>query len=55
MTIDKGILAELVERFAEAVAAVSRLNARIVAGRTERRCIEAIWQTGVAPADCPRE
>ncbi|WP_164521259.1 hypothetical protein [Sphingomonas sp. ABOLF] len=55
MTIDKGIFAELVERLAEAAAAVARLNSRIVAGRTERQCLEAIWQTGSAPANCPRE
>jgi hypothetical protein len=55
MTIDKGIFAELVERLAEAAAAVARLNSRVVASRTERRCIEAIWQAGVAPADCPRD
>lgn len=54
VTIDRGILGELVERFAEAVGAVARGNTRAVAVELERRCTAAIIATGSAPADCPR-
>ena len=52
VTIDRGILAEIVERFAEAIGAVERGNARAVAVALERRCIAAVIATGVAPAEC---
>ena len=52
MTIDRGILAEIVERFAEAIGAVERGNARAVAVALERRCTAAIIATGVPPAGC---
>ena len=54
VTIDRGIFAELVERFAEAIGAVERGNARAVGVRLERRCTAAILSKGSAPADCPR-
>jgi hypothetical protein len=54
VTIDRGILAEFVERFAEAIGAVERGNARAVGVLQERRCTAAILSTGIAPADCPR-
>lgn len=53
VTIDKGILAELYERLAEAVGAVWRGNTRAAAVKIERRCTSAILSTGRAPADCP--
>lgn len=52
MTIDRGILAEIVERFADAIGAVERGNDRAVAVARKRRCIAAVIATGVAPADC---
>ena len=52
VTIDRGILAEIVERFAEAIGAVERGNARAVAVALERRCTAAVIATGVAPGDC---
>ncbi|MDD1450804.1 hypothetical protein NHF48_007285 [Sphingomonas sp. H160509] len=53
VAIDKGVLAELYERFAEAIAAVLRGNTRAAAVKLERRCTSAILSTGHAPADCP--
>ncbi len=53
VTIDKGVLTELYERFAEAVGAVWRGNTRAGAVKLERRCTRAIMSTGSAPADCP--
>lgn len=52
VTIDKGILTELYERLAEAIAAVLRANTRAAAVKLERRCTTAILSTGTAPADC---
>lgn len=52
VTIDRGVLAELVERFAEAIGAVERANTRAVAVAAERRCTAAILSTGVAPSGC---
>jgi hypothetical protein len=54
VTIDRSILSEIVERFAEAIGAVERGNARAVAVALERRCTSAIIATGSAPPDCPR-
>ncbi|RMB55440.1 hypothetical protein C8J44_0683 [Sphingomonas sp. PP-CE-3A-406] len=53
VTIDKGILAEVYERLAEAIGAVWRGNTRAAAVKLERRCASAILSTGAAPADCP--
>lgn len=52
VSVDKSFLAELLERFAEAIAAVGRLNGRAVAVREERICVDAILRTGTAPAGC---
>lgn len=52
VTIDRNILAELLERFAEAIGAVERGNTRAVAVAQERRCTAAIFSRGAAPADC---
>jgi hypothetical protein len=54
VTIDRSILGELVERFAEALAAIARGNTRAAGVELERRCTSAILTTGTAPADCPR-
>jgi hypothetical protein len=52
VTIDKGILAELYERLAEAVGAVWRGNTRAGAVKLERQCASAIMATGSPPPDC---
>lgn len=52
VSVPKAFLAELLERFAEAVAAIGRGNARAVAVRQERTCVDAILRTGAAPVDC---
>ncbi len=52
VSVDKGFLAELLDRFAEAIAAVGRLNRRLVAVRQERGCTDAILRTGALPANC---
>lgn len=52
VTIDRGILAAIVEGFAAAIGAVERGNSRAGAVRQERRCTAAIMATGVGPSDC---
>lgn len=52
VTIDRSILSELVERFAEAIGAVERGNRRAVAADQERECQRAILATGAAPKGC---
>lgn len=52
VSVSKGFLAELIERLAEAVAAVERGNIRALAVRQERTCVDAILRTGIAPAGC---
>jgi hypothetical protein len=54
VTIDRSILAEIVERFAEAIGAVERGNDRAVAVALERRCTAAILATGAPPPECPQ-
>jgi hypothetical protein len=54
VSIDKGVLGELVARLAEAIGAVERANGRATAVLLERRCTAAILSTGAAPAGCPR-
>jgi hypothetical protein len=53
VSVPKGVFAELVERLAEAIGAVARLNGRLVAVRQERACTDTILRTGTAPTDCP--
>lgn len=53
VTIDLGILTELVTRFAEAIGAIERGNTRAGAVKLERRCVAAQLATGTMPADCP--
>jgi len=52
VAIDRGVLAELYERLAEAIGAVERGNLR--AGRVEQwwRCVDAIWQSGRTLPGC---
>lgn len=52
VSVPKAFLAELLERFAEAIAAVGRGNRRATAVRHERTCLDAILSTGTAPAGC---
>ena len=54
VSIDRGILAELVERFAQALGAIARGNTRAAGVELERRCTAAILSSGTAPTDCPR-
>ena len=54
VTIDRGVLAELVTTAAAAIGAVERLNNRIGGLVQERACTAAIIATGVTPAGCPR-
>ena len=53
VSVPKGVFAELLERLAEAIGAVGRLNGRLMAVRQERTCTDTILRTGTAPADCP--
>ena len=52
VTIDRAILTEIVERFAEAIGAVERANGRALAVLHERACAAAILATGVPPQRC---
>ena len=52
VSIDKGVLAEIVERFAQAVGAIERGNNRAGAVRKLWTCVDAIMRTGVTPAGC---
>lgn len=55
VTVDKGWLGEVVERFAEAIGAVERGNNRAAGVKAERACVAAIFETGKAPVGCPTE
>lgn len=52
MTIDRGILAEIVTRLAEAIGAVERGNGRAVGVKLERQCVTAQLATGAMPPGC---
>ena len=52
ITVDKGWLTELVERFAEAAAAVARGNARAAGVEAELACVTAVFDTGALPTGC---
>lgn len=52
VSVPKAFFVELIERFAEAVAAIGRGNVRALAVRQERTCLDAILSTGTAPAGC---
>lgn len=54
VTIDRGVLADLVATAAAATGAVERLNTRIGGIVQERACTAALFATGAAPAGCPR-
>ncbi|AOH85712.1 hypothetical protein AWL63_18970 [Sphingomonas panacis] len=50
--VDKGWLDTVLTRFGEAIAAVTRANARAGANKLQDACTHAIFETGVAPANC---
>jgi hypothetical protein len=52
VSIDKGVLAELVERTAQAIAAVERGNNRAAGVKALWSCVDTIMRTGVTPAGC---
>ena len=52
VTIDKAILNELVERFAQAIGAVERGNTRAAGVRTLWGCVDAVMRTGERAAGC---
>ena len=52
ITVDKGWLTELVERFAEAAAAVARGNTRAGGVEAERACVAGVFETGVLSPGC---
>lgn len=54
VTVDKGWLGEVVERFAEAIGAVERGNRRSNAVRQERRCVAALFETGATSPECSK-
>lgn len=52
VSIDKGVLTELYERFGAAIGAVERGNNRAVGVKMLWSCVDAIMRTGRAPSDC---
>lgn len=54
VTVDKGWLDTILDRFAEAIGAVVRGNDRGAGVKLERRCTKALLETGKAPPDCPK-
>lgn len=55
VSIDKGILAELIERYSQAIGAVERGNNRVGGVKALWTCVYAIMRTGVRPATCVPE
>ena len=55
VTVDKGWLAAVLDRLAEAIGAVTRGNERAAGVRLERSCTAAVLETGKTPAGCPQE
>lgn len=51
VSIDRGVLAELYTRLAEAIGAVERGNLRAAGVERWAGCVDTIWQTGAAPDD----
>lgn len=54
VSVDKGWLGEVVERFAEAIGAVERGNTRAIAVRRERQCVAALFETGTTNSECSK-
>jgi len=54
VTVDKGWLAAVLDRLAEAIGAVTRGNERAGGVKLERQCTAAVLETGKAPASCPK-
>jgi hypothetical protein len=52
VSIDKGVLDELLERFAQAIGAVERGNNRAGGVKALWTCVDAIMRTGAQPAGC---
>jgi hypothetical protein len=52
VSIDKGVLDELLERFAQAIGAVERGNNRAGGVKALWICVDAIMRTGVQPVGC---
>jgi len=52
VSIDRGVLTDIVERFAQAAGAIERGNNRAGGVRKLWTCVDAIMRTGVAPAGC---
>jgi len=51
--VDKGWLDTVLTRFGEAIAAVTRANARAGANKLQDTCMQKIFETGAAPTGCP--
>lgn len=52
VSIDKGVLAEILERFAQAAGAIERGNNRAGGVRKLWTCVDVIMRAGVAPVGC---
>jgi len=52
VSIDKGVLAEIAERLAQAAGAIERGNNRAGGVRKLWTCVDTIMRTGVTPAGC---
>ena len=54
VTIDRGVLEEIYQRLSEAIGAVERGNNRIAGNNRLWGCVDAIFHTGKAPAQCAK-
>lgn len=53
--VDQGYLQAMGALLAEAIGDVAKANTHAAGVKQERRCLKAIWTTGSAPADCPKD
>lgn len=51
--VDLGWLEVVMDRFAEATAAVTRGNNRAGGNRLVDRCVKALFETSILPKECP--
>ncbi|WP_230781579.1 hypothetical protein [Sphingomonas sp. Leaf37] len=52
VAVDRGWLAEVLDRLVEAIGAVERGNVRAGGVKQERRCVAVVLATGAVPLGC---
>lgn len=51
--VDQGYLQAMAALVTEAIGDVTKANTHAAGVKHERRCLQAIWATGIVPPDCP--